>query len=101
MHKNNAINEVLQPGEVLDVIVDNAAGRGLLGIAIQPNFPAMVAHFEPEKCFPRHPFCSPKEEWTILHRYHSPVICVLANSGQQLAAIIKGWGGNFLALRCA
>lgn len=27
MHKNNAINEVLQPGEVLDVTVDNAAGR--------------------------------------------------------------------------
>ena len=31
---------VLQPGEVLDVAVDNASERGLLGIALHPNFPA-------------------------------------------------------------
>ena len=52
MHKNNVINGVLQPGEVLDVTVDNAAGRGLLGIAIHPNFPAMVAHSNPKNAFP-------------------------------------------------
>jgi glucose/arabinose dehydrogenase len=34
------INEVLQPGEVLDVAVNNASERGLLGIAIHPNFPS-------------------------------------------------------------
>jgi len=34
------INEVLQPGQVLDVAVDSASERGLLGIAIHPNFPA-------------------------------------------------------------
>ena len=45
MHKNNAINEVLHPGEVLDVTVDNAAGCGLLGIAIQPNFTARVIEY--------------------------------------------------------
>ena len=61
MHKNNVINGVLQPGEVLDVTVDNAAGRPS-GHCVHPNFPAMVAHFEPEKCFPRHPFWSPKEK---------------------------------------
>ena len=33
------INGVLQPGEVLDVAVNNASERGLLGIAIHPNFP--------------------------------------------------------------
>jgi aldose sugar dehydrogenase len=35
------INEVLQPGEVVDVAVDNASERGLLGIAIHPNFPTI------------------------------------------------------------
>ena len=45
MDKNNAINEVLEPGEVLDVTVDNATGRGLLGIAIQPNFTARVIEY--------------------------------------------------------
>ncbi|HSF57202.1 MAG TPA: PQQ-dependent sugar dehydrogenase, partial [Candidatus Binatia bacterium] len=34
------INGVLQPGQVLDVGVDSASERGLLGIAIHPNFPA-------------------------------------------------------------
>jgi aldose sugar dehydrogenase len=34
------INGVLQPGQVLDVAVDNASERGLLGIAIHPNFPS-------------------------------------------------------------
>jgi glucose/arabinose dehydrogenase len=34
------INGVLQPGQVLDVAVDSASERGLLGIAIHPNFPA-------------------------------------------------------------
>ena len=34
------IGGVLQPGAVLDVAVDNASERGLLGIAIHPNFPA-------------------------------------------------------------
>jgi glucose/arabinose dehydrogenase len=34
------INGVLQPGEVLDVHVDNASERGLLGIALHPSFPA-------------------------------------------------------------
>jgi aldose sugar dehydrogenase len=33
------INGVLQPGQVLDVAVDNASERGLLGIAIHPSFP--------------------------------------------------------------
>jgi glucose/arabinose dehydrogenase len=33
------INGVLQPGEVLDVAVDSSSERGLLGIAIHPNFP--------------------------------------------------------------
>jgi aldose sugar dehydrogenase len=33
-------NGVLQPGAVLDVHVDNASERGLLGIALHPNFPA-------------------------------------------------------------
>jgi glucose/arabinose dehydrogenase len=32
-------NGVLQPGAVLDVHVDNASERGLLGIALHPNFP--------------------------------------------------------------
>ena len=30
---------MLQPGQVLDVPVDNASERGLLGIAIHPSFP--------------------------------------------------------------
>ena len=30
------VNGVLQPGQVLDVPVDNASERGLLGIAIHP-----------------------------------------------------------------
>ena len=30
---------VLQPGAVLDVAVDNASERGMLGIAVHPNFP--------------------------------------------------------------
>ena len=30
---------VLQPGQVLDVSVDSASERGLLGIALHPNFP--------------------------------------------------------------
>src|SRR4030095_3071759 len=34
------IGGVLQPGAVLDVAVDNASERGLLGIALHPNFPA-------------------------------------------------------------
>ena len=34
------INGVLQPGQVLDVAVDNASERGLLGIAIHPSFPS-------------------------------------------------------------
>ena len=29
----------LQPGQVLDVSVDSASERGLLGIALHPNFP--------------------------------------------------------------
>jgi aldose sugar dehydrogenase len=33
------INGVLQPSAVLDVNVDNASERGLLGIALHPNFP--------------------------------------------------------------
>jgi glucose/arabinose dehydrogenase len=33
------INGVLQPGAVLDVNVDNASERGLLGIAVHPDFP--------------------------------------------------------------
>jgi len=33
------INGILQPGQVLDVAVDSASERGLLGIAIHPNFP--------------------------------------------------------------
>ena len=33
------INGVLQPDPVLDVAVDNSSERGLLGIAIHPNFP--------------------------------------------------------------
>src|SRR4030095_871864 len=33
------INGVLQPDQVLDVSVDNASERGLLGIALHPNFP--------------------------------------------------------------
>ncbi len=32
---------LLQPGEVLDVAVDNVSERGLLGIAAHPEFPAM------------------------------------------------------------
>ncbi|HLA80829.1 MAG TPA: PQQ-dependent sugar dehydrogenase [Thermoleophilia bacterium] len=31
---------VLQPGQVLDVAVDDASERGLLGIAVHPEFPA-------------------------------------------------------------
>ena len=34
------INGVLQPGHVLDVAVNDASERGLLGIAIHPNFPS-------------------------------------------------------------
>ena len=34
------INGVLQAGQVLDVAVDSASERGLLGIALHPNFPA-------------------------------------------------------------
>jgi glucose/arabinose dehydrogenase len=34
------INGVLQPGHVLDVAVDSTSERGLLGIAIHPNFPS-------------------------------------------------------------
>ena len=34
------INGLLQPGEVLDVAIDNLSERGLLGIALHPNFPA-------------------------------------------------------------
>ena len=33
------INGVLEPGQVLDVAVDNASERGLLGIALHPDFP--------------------------------------------------------------
>jgi aldose sugar dehydrogenase len=33
------INGILQPDPVLDVAVDSASERGLLGIAIHPNFP--------------------------------------------------------------
>jgi aldose sugar dehydrogenase len=33
------INGMLQPGQVLDVAVDSASERGLLGVAIHPNFP--------------------------------------------------------------
>src|SRR5438093_9863335 len=33
------INGVLQAGQVLDVAVDNASERGLLGIAVHPDFP--------------------------------------------------------------
>jgi glucose/arabinose dehydrogenase len=33
------IDGVLQPGHVLDVAVDNDSERGLLGIAVHPNFP--------------------------------------------------------------
>lgn len=32
-------NGVLQPGSVLDVNVDNTSERGLLGIAVHPDFP--------------------------------------------------------------
>jgi glucose/arabinose dehydrogenase len=35
------INGVLQPGQVLDVAVDNASERGLLGIAMHPDFPSI------------------------------------------------------------
>ena len=34
------INGLLQPGHVLDVAVNDASERGLLGIAIHPNFPS-------------------------------------------------------------
>ena len=34
------INGMLQPGHVLDVAVDSASERGLLGIAIHPGFPS-------------------------------------------------------------
>jgi len=34
------LDGVLQPGEVLDVAVDNDSERGLLGIAVHPGFPA-------------------------------------------------------------
>ena len=34
------IGGVLQPGAVLDAAVDNASERGMLGIALHPNFPA-------------------------------------------------------------
>jgi glucose/arabinose dehydrogenase len=34
------INGILQPGHVLDVAVDSASERGLLGIAIHPSFPS-------------------------------------------------------------
>jgi glucose/arabinose dehydrogenase len=35
------VGGTLQPGEVLDVAVDRASERGLLGIAVHPGFPAM------------------------------------------------------------
>ena len=35
------IDGVLQPGQVLDVAIDNNSERGLLGIAVHPNFPAI------------------------------------------------------------
>jgi glucose/arabinose dehydrogenase len=38
-HVRRVINGVLQPDPVLDVAVDGASERGLLGIAIHPNFP--------------------------------------------------------------
>jgi hypothetical protein len=31
-------NGILQPGQVLDVAVDNRSERGLLGIAVHPEF---------------------------------------------------------------
>src|SRR6267142_5762593 len=34
------INGILQTGQVLDVAVDELSERGLLGIALHPNFPA-------------------------------------------------------------
>jgi glucose/arabinose dehydrogenase len=34
------INGVLQPGQMLDLAVDSSSERGLLGIAVHPNFPA-------------------------------------------------------------
>ena len=34
------VGGVLQPSAVLDVAVDNASERGMLGIAVHPNFPA-------------------------------------------------------------
>src|SRR5262249_28131220 len=34
------IDGVIQPGQVLDIAVDNASERGLLGIALHPNFPS-------------------------------------------------------------
>jgi glucose/arabinose dehydrogenase len=34
------IGGVLRPGHVLDVAVDNASERGLLGIAVHPQFPS-------------------------------------------------------------
>ena len=36
-----AIGGILQPSAVLDVNVDNASERGLLGIALHPSFPAV------------------------------------------------------------
>ncbi len=33
------VGGVLQPGQVLDVAVDNSSERGLLGIAVHPDFP--------------------------------------------------------------
>ncbi|MDP3704016.1 MAG: PQQ-dependent sugar dehydrogenase, partial [Candidatus Omnitrophota bacterium] len=33
------LNGILQPGAVLDVAVNNASERGLLGIAVHPSFP--------------------------------------------------------------
>ena len=34
------VSGVLQPGEVLDVAVDSSSERGMLGIAVHPDFPA-------------------------------------------------------------
>ncbi len=39
-HVRRVIDGMLQAGQVLDVAVDKASERGLLGIALHPNFPA-------------------------------------------------------------
>ncbi len=40
-----AVGGVLQPGQVLDVAVDNLSERGLLGIAVHPAFPGTPSVF--------------------------------------------------------